>query len=182
VTALGVAAELPDLVRAIVLEDPPSAAWLSGGLRNSVFFAGFGAVQRLAGPGRSLPEVVRELVELRMQRGAVKVQLGEVRDALFVRFLARCLADLDPATVGSVLEGQWLNGFDLDRAAGAACPVLLVRADDTLGGWLTHAEADQLAGKMADCTRVEVANCGNLIHWLEPEALLRYVLGFLGSL
>ena len=42
--------------------------------------------------------------------------------------------------------------------------------------------ANQLAGRLADCTCAEVAGCGNLIHWLEPESLMRYVLGFLGSL
>ena len=43
-------------------------------------------------------------------------------------------------------------------------------------------EADRLARLMADCTAIEWPGVGHLIHWLQPEALAKYTIGFLESL
>jgi pimeloyl-ACP methyl ester carboxylesterase len=181
-TALGLAAQMPDRIRGVVLEDPPSPSFLSA-FHTTLYFHIFTALQQLAGTNRPVAEVARELGAVRVQLGAVKIQIADVRDPLFLRFTARCLADLDPATMTPVLEGQWLNDFDLEDAADAvSCPVLLLRADENQGGMLPHADADRLAGRLADCLRVDVPGCGHLIHWLDTPTLLRHVLGFLASL
>jgi pimeloyl-ACP methyl ester carboxylesterase len=179
--ALALAAELPDRVRAIILEDPPTL--YPATLRAMPMHALWTEMQRLAGPGRSVAEVARQLAEARVYVGGARLQVGQARDRLFLRFAARCLADLDPAALDPFLEGGWLGGFDPSAAAeSVTCPVLLLRGDETQGGLMSKENADHLAARLADCERVDFPETGNLIHWLQTQTLLHHLLGFLGSL
>jgi pimeloyl-ACP methyl ester carboxylesterase len=180
--ALALAAELPDRVRAVVLEDPLLPAALIN-LRNMPHFTVLTVMQGLTGSEKPIPAKAHELAELRLQQGAKRVQFGEAREALFFRFMARCLVDLDPETLTPIVEGQYFNDFDLDAVAAAAtCPVLLLRADELQGGYLTRAEATGLAAKLSDCIGVEAPGCGNLMHWLDTPLVAHAVVSFLASL
>lgn len=99
---------------AVVLEDPPSAKFLAH-LERTAYLAQWTAMKRLAGSGRPTGEVARDLADVRLPSGE---RLGDKRDAVALRFLARCLADLDPAVLSPVLEGEWFGDFDPLAAAG----------------------------------------------------------------
>jgi pimeloyl-ACP methyl ester carboxylesterase len=115
--------------------------------------------------------------------GGATCRLADVRDGTALRFTARCLRDLDPEVLAPLLEGRWLDGYDLDTfATGAACPTLLLRGDDATGGMLNAADADRLAGRLAECTRIDVPGAGHLLHWLATDTVLRLTLGYLESL
>jgi pimeloyl-ACP methyl ester carboxylesterase len=181
--AVGVAAEQPEHVRAVVLEDPPAPA-LVRDIRKTPFFALFTGMRELAGCQQPVHEVARRLAELRLPGpSGQSIRLGELRDATALRFGARCLRDLDPDVLTPLLDGQWLAGYDWERAlSGVRCPALLLRADEACGGMLSVSAAGAMTERLADCARIDLPGCGHLIHWEQPEKTLRYVVGFLESL
>jgi pimeloyl-ACP methyl ester carboxylesterase len=181
--AAGVAARAPERVRAIILEDPPSQATLSD-LPRTALYSLFAGMRALAGPGPTVSETTRALMELRIaapdREGA---RLGDLRDATSLRFTARCLQQLDPAALTPLLECRWLDGLDLPALyRGVRCPALLLRADEAFGGVMSRRDADDVAGLMAECDVIDFPRVGHQIHWLDTPACLRFVLGFLESL
>lgn len=183
VTAAAVAAAEPDRVRAVILEDPPSAAFM-GNLDRTSYFPQFTAVQKIAGQNRRVSEIARDLANIALPQPTGKTaRLGDFRDASMLRFSARCLPDLDPGVFDPLLDGSWFDGYD-EHAIWKAikCPVLLLRGEEARGGMLPANDANRMAATIADCTRVDVPGVGHLIHWLATEACVRLVLGFLESL
>jgi pimeloyl-ACP methyl ester carboxylesterase len=181
-TALAVAARLPEKVRAIVLEDPPSARFVAG-LRGSAYHAQFEGMHPLAGSPLPVTELTARLAELRLPTPTGSVRLGDLRDATALRFMARCLQDLDPGVFTPLLAGRWLDGIDVEAwAAAVTCPALILRGNETLGGMLPRPDADRLLQHLADGTLIDLPHAGHLIHLTEPTTTLRLAGGFLESL
>jgi pimeloyl-ACP methyl ester carboxylesterase len=181
-TAAGAAAAAPDGVRALVLEDPPSSR---ANIRHSTYFGLFDGMRELARQRLPVPQMARALAELRLSdaEGRGSIRLGAVRDATALRFLARSLRELDPEALSPIIEGGWLEGFDVESIfRGVSCPALVLRGDEVYGGMLPGRDAAWLAGLMPDCTVIDVPAVGHLIHWMQTETTLRLVTGFLESL
>jgi pimeloyl-ACP methyl ester carboxylesterase len=180
--AAAVAAEQPERVRAVVLEDPPAPALIAN-IRQTPFFYLFAGLHELAGSTEPVSEIARQLAEVRLPGAdGYSVRLGKLRDATALRFGARCLQDLDRHVVTPLLDGRWLTGYDWDRVLrGVRCPALLLCADEKCGGMLANDDANFMAERLADVTRIDLPGCGHLIHWEQSEKTLRYVVGFLES-
>ena len=177
--ALGVAAAVPGKVRAIVLEDPPSANFLAR-IDDTPYAAQWRAMQSLCGRSRTMRDVALALAEVRLPGG---LRMGDLRDAASLRFLARCLRDLDAAVLTPVLEKRWLDGFDpVVAAAQVRCPALVLVGDVAVGGMLPPDDAAALEGALADPVRVNLPAVGHQIHALCPELYLRTTSNFLESL
>jgi pimeloyl-ACP methyl ester carboxylesterase len=176
--AAAVAADCPERVRAVVLEDPPAQGFLRE-VAGTPWHEVWSGMRELAGSSEPVTAVARRLADVR-QSG---VRLGDLRDAASLRFSARCLRDVDPNVFTPLLAGRWLDGFDVDATfAGVRCPALVLRGDERLGGMLGRGEAERLASRMADCLLIDVPGVGHLIHSQATEATLRLVLSFLESL
>jgi pimeloyl-ACP methyl ester carboxylesterase len=181
--AMGVAAKLPDLVTAVVLLDPPGPGYLSR-IDATPYGAIWPGLRKLAGR-EDVSAVTKELVEVRVPTGkpGETVRFGDTRDAASLRFVARCLRDLDPEVFTPPLEKRWLDGFDVfGTAKQVKCPALLVVADPAQGGMLPPDDAKPLAAALRDCTRVDLTGVGHLLHWQDTPATLRLLHSFLGSL
>ncbi|MCY2968974.1 MAG: alpha/beta hydrolase, partial [Planctomycetota bacterium] len=95
--AAAVAAKAPQAVRALILEDPPFHT-MGDRIRQTRLHSYFQAVYDLVHAKLSFAELLRRLPEIRMvdpQTNAVQ-RLGDVRDAVFLRFTAQSLTQLDP--------------------------------------------------------------------------------------
>jgi pimeloyl-ACP methyl ester carboxylesterase len=174
---------LPDLVTAVVLLDPPGPGFVSR-IETTPYGTIWAAFRKLAGR-KDVGAVTKELVELRIPtaKPGESVRFGDVRDAASLRFVARCLRDLDPEVLAPALEKRWLDGFDVfSTAKHVKCPTLLVVADPVQGGMLPPEDAKPLAAALPDCTRVDVPGVGHLLHWQDTPATLRLLHSFLGSL
>ena len=182
VAAAAAAAE-PDRVRAVVLEDPPSADLLRN-IRQTPFHAQFTGMRSLAGRDHAVAQTAKDLAEIQLPVAEGKtVRLGDLRDPAALRFVARCLEQLDPEVLTPVIEGHWLDGFDLEAVLrGVRCPAMLLRADEGLGGMLGRAEAATWAGWMTDCVLMDFPGIGHLVHAVAPEAVVRVLLPFLESI
>lgn len=180
--ALLTAAQAPQVVRALILEDPPGPEFLAQ-LERSPFHALFAGVKALAGKRLPLSELAERLGAVEMPAEGGTTYLREVRDAVTLRFSARFLQDLDPTVLDPFLEARLLEGIDWDATLKAvACPVLVLRADPTAGGMLFHSEAEKMARLIPDCLSIELKGVSHLIHWTEPEKTLRYTIPFLEAL
>jgi len=180
--AVGLAARRPELVAALILEEPPSHR-LVPHIRQTPFHALFTGLRQLAGKKRSIAETTQLVGQIEMPHGEGTIRLGDIRDATSLRFTARCLEDLDPEVLTPLIEGRLLEGFDWpDNVCRVKCPTLLLRGEVGLGGMLGKDDADEMASAMADAAVLQVPNVGHLLHWLATEETLRYVLGFLESL
>jgi pimeloyl-ACP methyl ester carboxylesterase len=180
--ATGVAAARPELVQAVILEDPPSAAFL-GRLADTGYYATFHAMQRLAGSNKPVTQIARELGDTLIPTADGVVQLSTLRDGCALRFIARCLQDVDADVFTPILDRKWLDGYDESAIWRAlTCPALLLRGDPALGGMLPTSDADTMGNLVADLIRIDVPGVGHLIHALATEAVVRHTLNFLESL
>lgn len=179
--AAGAAAARPELVQAVILEDPPSAGSLAR-LPETGYYHTFQAMRRLAGTTRPVSEVARELGNVPVPTPAGVVKLSALRDACSLRFIARCLADVDGEVFTPALEGEWLIGYD-ERATwrGMLCPALLLRGDPAAGGTLPQEDADRMLLEAPDLTAIDLPGVGHLIHGTATELTVRYALNFLES-
>jgi pimeloyl-ACP methyl ester carboxylesterase len=182
--AVGVAAAAPEWVRGIALLDPPGPEFLAN-IQTTLYGVTWPAMQRLAASNLSIREMARELADLRIPipKPRETVRFGDLRDPASLRFMAKCLRDLDPDTLTLPLARRWLGEFDpLAAARQVRCPVLLAIADPARGGMLPPPEADALAAALADCSRVDLPGVGHLIHWQDAHKTLLLLHAFLGSL
>lgn len=181
--ALATAAAVPELVTAVVLEDPPFHT-MGNRIEETPLHSFFSGLLPFVGHQRPVSEVARELAEIRLSRPGrdQAVRLGDTRDAVSLRFTARCLSQLEPEVLLPIVDGTWLDGYDLSAILGQVkCPTLLLQADGAKGGMLIDSDADLLTSTLPDCTRIRFPYSPHLIHWAQTETLLRYVVGFLES-
>ena len=169
--AIQVAAEAPEAVRAIILEEPsdPSApGWKPGGIS----LAYCRALRDLLRAGHTRDELIAALA--RTQSGASAADL---------RASATALPQLDPDVLTSFIDGRVWDGYDRDALlARVGCPALLLQADPAAGGHLSDALADRAVSLLADCALVRWPGVGHNIHFLQPQAFVQVATSFLESL
>jgi pimeloyl-ACP methyl ester carboxylesterase len=181
-TAMIAAAALPELVRGVILEDPPGEQLLRR-IDQTPFHALFTQMRSLAGHRLNIADAVQRLAAFQViGPSGVAATLGELRDAMSLRFSATCLRNVDPAVLSPLIEGRWLDGIDVQKTIRAiACPALLLYGDEAKGGMLSGHEAKRWASEMRDACAQYVPG-GHLLHWLERETVIRHMLGFLETL
>ena len=180
--AAAVATEVPDLVRAVILEDPPFDT-MGANIKSYPLYPYFVALESLASNGMDVPQLVEMLGAIEINTLNGKTALRNVRDASALRFAAKCLQQLDPSVMTPIVQAQWLKGYDLQSIASRIqSPTLVMQADGNAGGMLTDGDADRLEETIPDVTRVKVSGIGHQIHTAAPDSALRIVLGFLESL
>ena len=182
--AVAVAAERPELVRGVVLEDPPFDT-MSQGIEKTPFFVLFKALRSLSSSPLSVTELARALADVQINPPdrPQPVRLGQARDAASLRFMAACLKRVDPELWAPILDGRWLQGYDTpELLRKIRCPTLLLQGNVAEGGALGEAAAAEVERLIPDCTRIQITRAGHLIHNLQHETTLRLVAPFLESI
>jgi pimeloyl-ACP methyl ester carboxylesterase len=186
--AAGVAAALPSLVRAVVLEDPPFST-MGPSIERTAWHGYFAALHRLvcegafssAGP----TEKAKRLADLEVPDPASRKlrRLGELRNASAIRFLAACLHRMDPEVLSPIVAAKWLDGYDWQEAAKQiAAPVLLIQADPAAGGMLVDSEARAFGALVRDATLVTLGGAGHNLHVDRTQDVLNLTTQFLSCL
>ncbi len=179
-----VAAESPDRVRALVLEDPTFE--MTGARIDETSFPDvFRAYTPHAGSDAPTARIAQALsqVPIRVPWLPDPVPFGSLRDAAAVRFTASCLKRLDPRVLPVILEKRWLEGCDVaETLHRIACPTLFLQADFAIGGALPDDYARDLAALIPDCVHLKLNGVGHGIHSTQPVAMLNAVVPFLSSL
>lgn len=172
--AAAVAAEVPDRVRAIILEDPPFHT-MGNRIEGSAWQAQFIGMQEIARRGGSVEDMTDALAEIRLPSGDGGChRLGDRRDRASLAWSAQGLTQLDPEVLTPIIEGRWLDGYDFpDVLSRVRCPAWLLQADPSAGGALTDADADAIVHAMAICHHVRFPGCAHQLHRDHPEKVLR---------
>lgn len=169
--AVQVAAELPEAVRALVLEEPanPNLPSVLPG-----------------GKARAYSSVLRDLLRAGHTRDeliAVMARTQPGTNAADLRSSATSLPQLDPDVLTSIIDGRVWDGYDHDAfLARIGCPALLLQADPAAGGHLSDAMADHAAALLADCALVRLSGVGHGPHNAQPLVFVQLVTDFLESL
>ncbi|MCC7372396.1 MAG: alpha/beta hydrolase [Chloroflexi bacterium] len=159
--SIGVASEAPELVRAVVLGDPPLGAFDGRPFGMRPEYARFSAQRALAREGHSVSVLSAKLMAL---QPAV--------DAVTTRARAHTLSQIDPEVLTPVIENTAVEHYDLaDRLRRIGCPVLMLQGNPAHGGALEDREAQWAASLIPDCTHVTLPDVGHGIH---TEAGPRY--------
>lgn len=181
--AAGLAATAPDRVRAVILEDPPAEPLLKN-IGKTVFRTLFTLFRRFCGDERPLPEMAKDLAGyLNPLPSNSSSKNAAMRDAVSIRFMAKCMKVCDPEVLTPVIDALWLDGYDVEHIfRNVKCPALLFRGDESLGGMLAKDEGARLARLLPDCTLIEWPGVGHLIHWFQADATAKYLTGFLEAI
>jgi pimeloyl-ACP methyl ester carboxylesterase len=173
-----VAAELPERVRGIILEDPPFHT-MGNRIAGSAWQAQFTGMREAARKRGSVEEITDALADIRLPAGGGFKRLGDLRDRTSLAWSAQCLSQLDPEVLTPVIEGRWLDGYDFpDALSRVRCPTLLFQADPSAGGALTDADAESLKSIISTCQQVRFPGCGHNLHRDHPESVLRAFADF----
>lgn len=181
--ALGLAATRPELVRGIVLEDPPFET-MGARLGQTFWLSFFRNLREFAGSTLPLGELAGRLANMPIETpGEAQLRLGDIRDAAQLRFTAKCLSHLDRSVLETIVRGEWLTEFDATKLCAAVrCPVLVLQADTAAGGMLTDDDVQTHMRHIRDATVVKLVRMGHVIHWTDQALVARLVLPFLESL
>ncbi len=182
--AAALAAAAPDKVRAVILEDPPLQA-MGERISQTILLDFFQKYQPFAGDERSPSAIGRDLAEMILtdpQTGN-QIRLGDTRDAASLRFSASCLKRLDPDTFPVIVEGRWLDDYNIDDIfRGIQCPILLIQADVAAGGMLNDEDVAHIKPLCHDLTHIKLDGVGHMVHWTNTQEFTNFVLGFLVSI
>lgn len=175
IIAIAVAAAAPETVRAVVLEDPPLAAFRHESLRDRPEHGPFTAMRDLVRAGLPADELAAALADLQPER-----------DAAALRTWATALQHLDPDVLTLIIEDRAKEGYDLDGCLGRmTSPTLLLQGNPALGGALADVDATRAAGLLPHGLHIRLPDVGHGIHAVDggqPAAFCRIVHDFLESL
>jgi pimeloyl-ACP methyl ester carboxylesterase len=163
-TAAVVAADYPDLVSAIILEDPP---W-----RDEV--PGADLELRSVEIGNNIEDRKSQSLQQLIDSG--KGQCPSWPEEEFEPW-AEAKLQVSP-NVSEIFKG--LDEPWTETASRIKCPTLLVTGDAERGALVSPQHAEKAGELMGNCTTVRVEGAGHCIRRDQPDSYFQELLGFLG--
>jgi pimeloyl-ACP methyl ester carboxylesterase len=169
---LGVAAQLPRLIRAIVLLDPPLMS-RDTSIKQAEPYSWFTWVSETLASRRTVEEVLARLKELAPQQPEIDAQND-----------AQMILNIDPKSITYILNDQIFENFDLEEVLPqVACPTLLVRGQPEVGGVVRDSDVALLEAHLPHITTIQIRDVGHgIISGPPGKTTLEYVTQFLNSL
>ena len=176
--ALSVAAECPNLVAAIALEDPPFHT-MGSAIGDTIYLPQFAGMPEVARRGGAHGAMTDALAEIRLpapqgsEGSASTIRLGDLRDRASLENLAECLSQVDPNVFSPLIAGRWLDTFDHEALwPQVACPTLLLQGDPAAGGALTPGDVAIAQRLLANSRHEFFPEVGHQIHRTRPAEFL----------
>jgi pimeloyl-ACP methyl ester carboxylesterase len=170
--ALHLAAECPELIAGVALEDPPFHT-MGRNIAATPYRAQFAGMHEVVRRGGDVEGLTDGLAEIRLPSPQGEVRFGDIRDRAALQFSAECLMEVDPDIFTALVAGQWLDGFDhASLWPRVKCPLLLLQGDARHGGALTDDDADLAERSAKQCRRVRFEGVGHQIHRTSPAHFL----------
>ena len=172
IVSIAVAADAPEVVRAIVLEDPPLGVFDDQDMVDRPERPGFVATRDLA--AARLP---REQLFARLSAQSPDA------DPAMLGARTASVGQLDPDVLTVLLENRAKHGYELAaRLRRITCPVLLQQGNVDLGAAVDDARVARARALLANCTFQHFPETGHGIHNEQPFLFSRRVREFLDTL
>jgi pimeloyl-ACP methyl ester carboxylesterase len=169
--SIGVAAAIPHMVKAVVVEDPPVYGFSGDRLRSRPYYRLFVGWRDIAATDGSIDDMMVQLADL-------EPELTEVDR----RFKARGLQQLDPEVLTMYIEGTGTATYDIDALLQSiTCPTLFIRGEPSLGGAIEDVDVERVLSLLPHALFVEVADVGHGIQSTKPMVYYQIVSKFLES-
>ena len=176
-TALVAAGDAPELVRGLVLEDPPlgyATAWEA--TRYAALRDGIASTE----PSVLAKAVSKQPLPSPGPRG--ERTYGELRGFYAAERVVTYFRDVDPAFIDARVAGDAsAAGLIADAIAKARAPVLILAGEPRLGGAVDD-PAELRLKKLADVTVKRFPGSGHLLHGFRPEQFIENIEPFLRKL
>jgi pimeloyl-ACP methyl ester carboxylesterase len=184
VAAIHVAAERPEMVRALILGD---SALTAGAFPCSLYPALFEALLRLRLTGGTLEQMAKGLADIHIPLPGIdeQVAIGDLpgNDEAYLLKWAACLQQVDPGAIQMTLDGTTWGDFDGEALmARITCPTLLLQANPELGGLMSEGELQRALRLLAKPQLKRFPLLGHALHLQQPQPILRAVSEFLSGL
>jgi pimeloyl-ACP methyl ester carboxylesterase len=89
---------------------------------------------------------------------------------------------LDKKTITAVLDKTVFDGFNLDELLSKiVCPVLILRGNPELEGFITEEKASYLKERISDCVIEYLEKSSHIVHIDQPLETAKHLLNFLAS-
>lgn len=169
VPALITAAQIPELIRAVILLEPGTIA------RNT-------PIQSISGPGDWIIGV-GEVLESKRSAKEFILEFNPEIDEVGVRNIESMIRSVDPEFISVMVHNKFFEGFILEDAlTKVICPVLLIRGDLELGSLLPEAEVDFIKQHIPQITAIHIKGSGHFPYWEQTEATLEHITNFLKTI
>ena len=189
--AINAAAELPGLVKGVILGDSPmDMELLITWMQSEGFQAYFSSLQEISRlKNHSIPEIAAEIADIPMRVPGqdAPVRYGDTPglDSVRLQQLAMTLKPMAPDVLEYHATGravEFLAGFALDAIlAKIQCPVLLLQGNPSLGGMMTDKAVEHITSILPGAEHALLKSAGHdlgMETW-EVAPLLRVVVNFL---
>jgi pimeloyl-ACP methyl ester carboxylesterase len=183
VIAAYVGQERADLLRGVVLEDPPLYRGEAGDGAATGMAAFFPVLQQLFRDLQARGAPLDEYEAMLRATPALNGSGGTMTDVLGAegtRAQAEAWAGLDPEVFTSAIAGTLLAGVPRDTPLG--CPAHVLRADPTLGAAFTDDDARRFQAANPQASVVAVEGASHAVHDEQPDRVLAEVEAFLDRL
>jgi pimeloyl-ACP methyl ester carboxylesterase len=170
---LGVAAQLPKLIRGIVLLDPPLMQRDTSIKQAPEPYSWFTCVSETLASAPTFEEVLAGLKELAPEQPEPDAQND-----------ARMVLNIDAASITYILNDRFYENFDLEEVLSqVACPTLLIRGVPELGGVVRDKDVTLLEACIPHIITIQISDIGHAICWGQPGKMaLGHVTQFLNGL
>ncbi len=158
-------------VAAAILEDPPFQT-MGTRIASTPLLSYFKGLQAFVGEGdASQTDRLRAIHGLPITdpRTGVTSKVGDTRSRSAIRFMSDCLGRLDPNVLEPIVSESWLQQYSLANVSRRlTMPVLLLQADQQLGGMLEDADVDIIQELGHDVSLAKRSGVGHQMHWGDP--------------
>lgn len=166
--ALGAATQVPELIRAVVLLEPPfvqreTSVWPKS---TNDFMAG-----------------VRDVLHGRQTARDILVEffpgIGEGR----IQWFAETFSCVDVAVIDVLFEGRYFEGLELELLLKQlTCPVLMVYGEVERGGLVRESDVKFFLAQARNGTAVQIRGTGHYLHAEQPARILDVMTQWIGDL
>ena len=171
--ALQVGADAPELISALVLEEPVLYGHTLDRLKVSPLFPYLQAYERMARSNGTPDEILPQLAELHGVSDNPEVMRGK----------ANSLSLMDSAMLSMQFEGAATNDYDTDAyLEGLRCPVLVLRGEAVLGSAISDEDWERALKRKPGLSEKQFAGLGHWISRERPEEFCTTVTEFLNAL
>jgi pimeloyl-ACP methyl ester carboxylesterase len=164
--ALGVAAQIPDLIRSVVLLDP-SLCLRGSSLRTIAPYEWFVGVRDILTSARS-PDMV------------ISAFMSDIDD-IRLQNVTTMIQNVDLVSVTVMINDQFYDGIDLKHIMqNVLCPTLLLYGELEAGAIVRQSDVEFFQTYVSKGTAIQIKGASHSPHWDQPALVLDYVSQFLG--